>query len=173
MPRWLLDDVDCACEAWAAQWVRHFARDPDRAGATIGPMPCTLGRVRELHDGASSTTDRRASQRWPEVFLGTALIVNCAVKAMSEASRIVLWSHYVARWYTPDTWSRRSRPVKQSIVAAELGLSVAEYYNRRDAAKHAVQVVLHLDPREFPELRRHLPLREQRARAAPAAASAS
>jgi len=141
MPRWMTDEIDVACESWAYQWVEHFGRNPLTAARYIGPLRCTLGRVRELHDGASSVTDR-ANQHWPEVFVGTALAVSQAFQCMSLAGRSVLFAHYVLRRHDPQTWARRSRPVKQSIVAADLGISLSEYHHRRDTAKACVSVAL-------------------------------
>jgi hypothetical protein len=137
------DDIDIAAESWAFQWVRHFGRDPQTAAATLGPLKCTIGRVRELGDGASSFSGYR-SQTWPEVFLGTALAVNLAFQTMSLPNRAVLFAHYVLRWYDAGTWARRSRPTKQSTIAGELGIGVAEYYTRRDCAKECIRTVLDL-----------------------------
>lgn len=148
MPRWVRDDIDDACESWAFQWVQSFGKAPDRASRYIGPLGSTLGRVLQLHDGASSNTTR--DQHLPEVFLGQGLIVAIALKAMSERSRELIHRHYVARWYEPGTWARRSRPVKQAIIAADLGVSPAEYYRRRDCAKQCIAVVLSLGVPEKP-----------------------
>jgi hypothetical protein len=147
MARWDEDDVDVAAQSWAFQWVQHFARDPDRAGRYIGPLGCTLGRVRELHDGASSTTE--SSQRWPEVYLGTGLVVAITLKAMSESSRVITWHHYVWRWYEQPAWTKKLRPMKQCHVAEHLGLSLAEYYHRRDTMKSCLRVGLTLDVAEL------------------------
>lgn len=144
MARWQLDDVDVAAEAWAYQWVQHFGKDPDRAGRYVGPLGCTLGRVRELHDGAGSSTDG-PPQRWPEVYLGTGLVVAVTLQAMTASSREIVWHHYVWRWYDFETWQRRGRPRKQRTVAEHLGVSLAEYYHRRDSAKACLRVGLHLD----------------------------
>ena len=142
--RWQADDVDVACEAWAHQWVANFGLPPDRAGRAIGPLGCTLGRVRELHDGASSTTDR-AGQHWPEVFLGQGLVVAVALQAMAEMQRLVVWHHYVGRCYDTTTWARMKRPTKQVVIAQRLGVSLSEYYHRRDTAKSCIRTALCLD----------------------------
>lgn len=147
MARWEQDDVDVAAEAWAYQWVQHFGRDPDRAGRYIGALGCTLGRVRELADGASSGTE--GGQRWPEVYLGTGLIVAITLKAMTLGSRQVVWHHYVWRWYDEAKWVKRARPLKQRFVAERLGLSLAEYYHRRDTAKSCLRVGLFLDTKDL------------------------
>jgi hypothetical protein len=148
MARWQEDEIDVAASTWALQWVEHFGRDPDRAGRYIGPLGCTLGRVRELHDGASSSTER-SSQHWPEVYLGTGLIVAITLKAMTEGSRAIVWHHYVWRWYDQPKWSRRQRPAKQRIVAEHLGVSLAEYYHRRDTAKACLRVGLFVDAEDL------------------------
>jgi hypothetical protein len=147
MARWNEDEVDVAAQAWAYQWVQHFGKDPDRAARYIGPMGCTLGRVRELADGASSTTE--SGRHWPEVYLGTGLIVAITLKAMTESSRDIVWHHYVWRWYDQPKWSRRQRPTKQRIVAEHLGVSLSEYYHRRDTAKSCLRVGLFLDTKDL------------------------
>lgn len=147
MARWQQDEVDVAAEAWAFQWVQHFGRDPDRASRYIGPLGCTLGRVRELHDGAASGTE--GGQQWPEVYLGTGLIVAITLQAMSYGSRQIVWHHYVWRWYDDSKWIRRSRPAKQRVVAEHLGVSLAEYYHRRDTSKACLRVGLNLDAQEL------------------------
>lgn len=143
MARWRQDDVDLACEAWATQWVDNFGRAPDRAGRAIGPLGCTLGRVRELHDGASSSTSR--DRHWPEVFLGQGLVVAIALKAMAEMQRLVMWHHYVGRCYDQASWARLPRPTKQVVIAHRLGIGLSEYYHRRDTAKACVRVALCVD----------------------------
>jgi hypothetical protein len=151
MARWHQDDVDVACEAWGFQWVSAFARPPDRASRYIGPLGCTLGRVRELHDGAGSSTDR--DRHWPEVFLGQGLLVAIALQAMAEMQRLVIWHHYVGRCYDQVKWVRLPRPSKQIVVAQRLGISLAEYYHRRDTAKACVRVALTLDTKDLARAR--------------------
>jgi hypothetical protein len=150
MARWEQDDVDVAAEAWAFQWVQHFGRDPDRAARYIGPLGCTLGRVRELADGASSGTE--GGQHWPEVYLGTGLMVRITLEAMTESSRVIVWHHYVWRWYEQPAWAKKLRPMKQSRVAEHLGVSLAEYYHRRDTAKSCLRVGLLLDGKELAQV---------------------
>ena len=139
------DAVDRACGSWAYQWVRAFANPPSSAGQMVGPLNCTLGRVRELHDGASSTTE--SARSWPEVFIGEGLLVAIALKAMSELSRQVIFRHYVERWYVGQgaNWVRRARPIKQLVIAERLGISLSHYYVLRDCSKSCVSVVLSLD----------------------------
>lgn len=151
MVRWQEDDVDAACQSWAEQWVSAFARDPDRASRYIGPLGCTLGRVRELADGASSNT--QAGRHWPEVFLGQGLLVAIALKAMSQSNQEIVFAHYVWRWYEAETYRRLSRPMKQVLVARRLGISLAEYYHRRDTAKACVRTVLFLDTKDIARAR--------------------
>jgi hypothetical protein len=97
----------------------------------------------ERHDGASSNTER--DRAWPEVFLGQGLYVAIALKAMTLGSREIIWAHYVGRVYNPETWAPLKRPLKQRLVAERLGVSLAEYYHRRDTAKSCVRTVLFLD----------------------------
>lgn len=143
MARWHEDDVDIACSAWAWQWVANFKRAPDRAGRYIGPMSCTLGRVRELADAAASNTEHGRS--WPEVFLGTGLVVAVVLKTMPAGQRDLIWHHYIGRCYDQTTWDRLKRPTKQQTIAQRLGLSLAEYYHRRDTAKACIRTCLTLD----------------------------
>jgi hypothetical protein len=143
MARWHQDDVDVACEAWAYQWVQNFALAPDRAGRTVGPLGCTLGRVHEMGDGASSNTER--DRHWPEVYIGQGLIVAIARKALRDSQQDVMWHHYVGRRYDTTTWKLLARPTKQTAVADRLGVSLAEYYNRRDTMKACIRCVLTLD----------------------------
>lgn len=142
MARWPEDDVDCACKEWAHQWVSAFAKAPDRASRAIGPLGCTLGRVIERHDGAASSTER--DRHWPEVFTGYGLCVSIILKAMSDSSRDIIFAHYVARWYDGQ-FAKQQRPVKQRVIAERLGLSLPEYYSRRDTAKSCIRVGLSLD----------------------------
>jgi hypothetical protein len=140
MARWHQDDVDVACEAWAYQWVQNYARTPDRAGRTVGPLGCTLGRVMERHDGAASNTEH--DRTWPEVFLGQGLLVAVALHAMSAGGREITWAHYVGRVYDPTTWQPMKRPIKQRFMADRLGLPLSVYYTRRDTAKACIRTVL-------------------------------
>jgi len=152
MARWQQDDVDVAAEAWAYQWVQGFARAPDRAGRFVGPLGCTLGRVRELHDGAASNTEHGRS--WPEVFLGHGLVVAITLKCMSLSSVEAVYAHYVLRRYDDATWAEFRRPMKQVLIARRLGISLAEYYHRRDTAKACLRVGLSLDVDEIASCRR-------------------
>ena len=151
MARWHEDDVDCACQSWAYQWVQAFGKDPDRASRFVGPLGCTLGRVRGLHDGAASNTDR--DRHFPEVCLGQGLIVAIALKCMSLTSQEIIGYHYIARCYDPTTWSAFKRPMKQGLVAERMGISRAEYYQRRDTAKACIRTALSLDTKALASAR--------------------
>lgn len=158
MARWKMDDVDLACEAWAYQWVQHIANSPDRAGRYIGPMGCTLGRVRELYDGAASNTE--VGRHFPEVFLGTGLVVSVALKAMSYWNREVIYRHYLERHYQPHVVvdertkeehtviAKLKRPLKVRLMAERMGISVAEYATRKEIAKACIRTVLYLDTKQ-------------------------
>lgn len=148
MARWHKDKVDVACEAWAYQWAQNYGRDPDRAGRVVGPIGCTLGRVRELYDGAASNAGH--ARTWPEVFLGQGLLVAIALHAMTASSREITWAHYVGRVYDPTSWQPRKRPLKQRFVAEQLGLPLSVYYLRRNTAKACVRTVLCLDSKALP-----------------------
>ena len=151
MPRWHTDEVDTVMQVWARQWVEAFLRDPDRAGRMIGPCSCTLGRVIERHDGASSSTSR--DRHWPEVFLGDGLLAAVILKSLTESQREVLMYHYVARVYGPEGRPLRY-PLKQRVIAGRMGVSLQTYYNHRDAAKSAVRACLCLDSKALAHARR-------------------
>lgn len=106
-------------------------------------MGCTLGRVHELHDGAASNTEH--DRHFPEVFMGQGLAVTRTLQAMSESSRIIVWAHYVGRVYDQQTWERLKHPLQQRFIADRLGLSLPEYYRRRDVAKQCIRVGLYMD----------------------------
>ena len=137
------DEVDVACCLWAAQWVRAFGLPPQDAASTVGPQGCTLGRVIERHDGAASSTQR--DRHWPEVFRGEGLLVSRALAAMTEGERWVIHAHYIARRYDTVTWQRLRFPLRQARIAERLGLSLSDYYRRRDASKGHIRTVLHLE----------------------------
>lgn len=141
------DETDLQLECWAWQWVQLFVKNPERASDYIGALGCTLGRVMERHDGASSTTTR--DRRFPEGFLGEALVVAVALKYMDLAHREIIGAHYVARVYDLDTGERLRRTIKVRFIAERLGLSVAEYMNRRDVAKAGVRAAFVLEPKEL------------------------
>jgi hypothetical protein len=152
MARWPEDEVDRACQAWAYQWVQHFARDPDRAARYIGPVGCTLGRVRTMGDGASSTTER-GGQHFPEVYLGDGLLVAVVLQSMAQSHREVIWAHYVWRVWNPETWAPLRRPLKQIRIAQRLGVSLPEYYHRRDAAKSSIRCAMSIDTKLLDQAR--------------------
>jgi hypothetical protein len=68
---------------------------------------------------------------------------------MAEMQRLVVWHHYVGRCYDTVTWARLKRPTKQSVIAHRIGVSLAEYYHRRDTAKSCVRVGLCLDTKDL------------------------
>lgn len=68
-----------------------------------------------------------------------------ALKTMTDAEREVVWHHYVARCYDLANGRPLARPVKQALVAARLGLSLANYYQRRDRTKSMIRTALTLD----------------------------
>lgn len=143
MPRWNEDEVDVACTAWAWQWVQHFARSPEIASHHVGPVGSTLGRVRQMGDGAASRTGY--TREFPEVFLGQGLLVATTLKTLPASKREIIWQHYVGRCYDPATWRPLRRPTKQHLIAERLGISLAAYYQRRDSAKACIQTALTLD----------------------------
>lgn len=141
------DDVDEWCACWAYQWVSLFLRNPRRAREYIGPLNCTLGRVRELHDGASSNTEH--VRPLPEGFLGVGLVVAVALRYMDATHREMIGAHYLARVYDLDRGERLKRPVKVRVIADRMGLSLAEYANRRDVAKGMIRTAFNLDPKDL------------------------
>jgi hypothetical protein len=138
------DDVDEWCDCWAYQWVAMFLRDPRKAREYVGPLNCTLGRVRELHDGASSNTEH--DRPFPEGFLGDGLVVAVALRYMDGTHREMIGAHYVARLYDLSNGERFRRPVKVHTIAERMGLSTSEYANRRDIAKGMIRSAFNLDP---------------------------
>jgi hypothetical protein len=149
MARWKQDEVDVACEAWAFQWCALFARDPRKASEHLGRVGSTLSLVKMMGDGASSSTV--VEQGFPEVFLGVGLVVSCIIKHLNESDREMLFRHYIDRWYAqrPVPGLERSievvklrYPIKQTIIAQRMGVSVATYHQRRDRAKACVATAL-------------------------------
>lgn len=141
------DDVDNWCDVWAYQWCSLFARDPERAREYLGSLKCTLGRVRELHDGASSSTSR--DRPFPEVFLGDGLVVAVALKYMDLTHRELIGAHYLVRLYDLRTGERMRYPIKVSTMASLMGIHPSEYANRRDVAKGMIRAAFNLDTKEL------------------------
>ena len=151
MPRWQQDEADVAAEDWGLQWATLYANDPETARETLGPIRCTLGRVRIMGDGAGSGTV--VSQHFPEAFLGRGLVVSCLAHDLTEGQRAWLWVHYVWRWYTlrPKRGKdqenrfhliRLNRPTKQLAAAGLLGVDERRYYQVRQRVKHRLFEVL-------------------------------
>ena len=88
-----------------------------------------------------------------EVGIRGGLIVAIALKCMSLTSQEIIGYHYIARCYDPTTWSAFKRPMKQGLVAKRMGISPAEYYQRRDTAKACVRTALSLDTKALASAR--------------------
>ena len=151
MPRWQPDKADWAADCWAEQWVSRYARDPRTARETLGPLRCTLGRVRIMGDGAASGTV--VTQHFPEGFLGDGLVVHRLTHELTEQQRAWLWHHYVGRWYALrlKKWThseqvfepvRLHRPVKQLVAAEELCIGLPRYYQIRERVKILITAAL-------------------------------
>jgi len=110
------DQIDLWCTDWARQ--RRIALgiiegkmiEPRER---LGQLRCTLGRVRSERDGASYS---RSSQLFPEVYIGTALVIHRGYSSMSGEQRLAMHLHYV--------W--REIPVAEK--APEVPATPAEYW---------------------------------------------
>jgi hypothetical protein len=88
----------------------------------IGRLSCTLGAVREEGEGASQGV---VTQRFPEVYTGTALLVNQAWRAMNKNWRPVIEVHYC--------YDGKGR-----VKAQAVGLSTPMYWRYLSQAKNYI-----------------------------------
>lgn len=116
------DAIDTLGQAWGRQRrVLLGLSEPKLAREYVGSLTCTLGRIRQLHDGAGSGASRR-DQKFPEVYTGDAFLVNLAYKAMAPDKRAVMDVHYAVRAPIP-------------MKADSLALSVDTYWRRVQAVR--------------------------------------
>lgn len=91
----------------------------------LGRMKCTLGRVKEDREGASSGI---VSQHFPEVYSGTSLIVHrCWLRMSNGLWRQIMDAHYV--------W----REVDVTEKAKFIGIDRPSYYAALAALKAHVE----------------------------------
>jgi hypothetical protein len=95
--RWKADEVDIWCAAWAQTRRKihgitlAIMLEPSER---LGKLACTLGRVKEEAEGASSAGV--VNQNWPEVYCGMALLVHRAWYSMpNQVWRLIQDAHYV------------------------------------------------------------------------------
>lgn len=122
MSRWIKDEVDVWCEQWAAQRRKILGITELQPKERIGRLNSTLGSVKEEGEGASYTS---ATQSFPEVYTGLALLVNRAWHDMPPKWRPVINVHYVY-----------AGPIKQK--AAAVGLVVRTYWDYMSFAKNYI-----------------------------------
>lgn len=119
------DSIDLACKQWAAERRRVLGIDePRRSREFLGALRSTLGQRRDLHAG--STSVGRVEQHFPEVYVGDALAVHRAYRAMRPELKATLDVHYVAR-----------API--DMKAEALAMSVRTYWSRVGLAKTFVE----------------------------------
>lgn len=122
MSRWIKDEVDIWCEQWASQRRKMLGITELEPKERLGRLSSTLGSVKEEGEGASYST---ASQAFPEVYTGLALLVNRAWKDMPVRWRPVIEVHYVY-----------SGPIKQKSAA--VGLVIRTYWDYMSFAKNYI-----------------------------------
>lgn len=126
MSRWIKDEVDIWCEQWAAQRRKLLGVTVPEPKERLGRLSSTLGSS-TLGAGANYST---ATQAFPEVYTGFALLVNRAWKDMPKQWRPVIEVHYV---YVPPYAEMR---IKQK--AASVGLVVRTYWDYMSFAKNYI-----------------------------------
>lgn len=144
--RWARDEVDLWSESWANQRRKMLGITELQPGDRVGKLNSTLGTIKEMHDGSSQGAVR---QTFPEVFTGTALLVNRAWKVMDRNWRPAFEWHYV---YLYDA---RGNRLKTSSKASAIGLSVPAYWKYITFSKNYVHsyvmIFTHLDKAEVME----------------------
>lgn len=165
------DAVDYVCEAWAHQWVQLFGNDPTRASQYLGRVASTLGLPFAGSGGAVQTfpegflgdgllvacalkTMREVHREilWRHYVDRWYYVRRITEKGIFEHTSLQAIQHQGAtlQVYEVDKTrptqqlviEKRSRPMKQQIMAHRMGVSRAEYYHRRDAAKSYLQGVI-------------------------------
>jgi hypothetical protein len=111
--RWRPDEVDTWCEQWAKERRKALGIANLEPRDRLGALRCTLAAIKTDGDNGAYGT---VSQQFPEVYLGTALLVNRALKEMNPRWRHIVDMHYTLKW------------VKASIKARELEVSTASYW---------------------------------------------
>lgn len=127
--RWQKDEVDLWCEQWASQRRKILGISPLEPKDRVGKLTSTLGAVREEGEGASQGT---STQKFPEVYIGDALLVNLAWKSMESAWRHTMEAHYV---YVHD---HRGDRIKARAKANALEISLPTYWKHITFSKNYV-----------------------------------
>lgn len=118
MNRWVVDYIDQMCIDWADQRRKALGIVLGRMmepHERLGKMRSTLAAVRDEGEGASYST---MSQAWPEVYVGTSLVVHRCWHGMRSEWKEVMHVHYV--------W--RELPVVVRCASIKVGLET--YYKR-------------------------------------------
>jgi len=119
------DAVDLLCYQWAKTRRQLVGlSDPRTQREFVGGLRCTLGTVQRHQDGAGSRTEHE--RHFPEVYEGTAALVNCAFKKMPPSLRPWMDLHYCL-----------GRGASQR--ADLLGISRARYWSQVRACKRFVE----------------------------------
>ncbi len=169
------DAVDYVCEAWAQQWVDLFGNDPQRASQYLGRVASTLGlpfagsgsAVQTFPEGflgdgllvASAMKKMRETHReilWRHYVDRWYYVRAITAKGIFEHTTLQAITRHgtTLQVYEVDrsqpkqqlVIERRSRPMKQQIMAHRMGISRAEYYHRRDSAKAYLEGALSMAP---------------------------
>ncbi len=122
------DQIDLWCDQWAVTRRKILGIiDPNRLEPheRLGKLKSTLGVVKSDAEGAAHRT---AGHDFPEVYLGTALLIHRGFCSMQDGTyRQVMDAHYV--------W--RELPVK--VKASYLGLGESRYWEIVGAVKGYIQ----------------------------------
>jgi len=122
--RWRPDEVDHWCIGWAETRRKIHGIIEGRMlepAERLGKLACTLGRIKEDAEGASSGS---LNQNWPEVYHGLGLLVHRAWVSMPNSRwRLIMDAHYV--------W--REVPVK--LKAPIIPCQVREFWDGVDLLK--------------------------------------
>lgn len=159
MARWNHDNVDVACGAWAFQWTCLFRKDPIRAREYLGALRSTLGSVPSLKSDeprrrshvlhASSRSEGRIEQHFPEVFLGYGLVVAVALQYAAFTERQIIYMHYLERRYDTAAGEEFKRLAPRKVMAARIGIHPSLYAHRLNAAKAWIGSALSLDTKDL------------------------
>ena len=135
------DALDLACREWARQRRVVLGLEPTlHAHSCIGPLSCTLDKIRRLHANAALLSSGgftvEQSQHWPEVYTDGALDVARAYHAMPSDLRQILDVHYVLSGLV-------------TMKADRLALSPRSYFNRLAASRHFLEGFMASTAREI------------------------
>lgn len=120
------DQIDYLCDQWAK--VRRELvglRQPLRASQYIGSIRSTFADVRDHRGGGVAQTN--ATQFYPELYTGDALLVNRVYKRMPPPLKEIMDLHYVVE-----------EPHSKQLRAEFVGLSRTAYWERVRSAKDRI-----------------------------------